>query len=104
APQGFVVLRCCPKAEGRLSRTVVEESAAVAHDSSSAIPVSFPLRVILALVIVGAIAGVGVSGVSAVLQAKRLTESQRMIGVGALVFVMALLAAWVIFLWPAYWD
>jgi len=39
-----------------------------------------------------------------VLQAKRLTESQRMIGVGAIVVVMALLAAWVIFFWPAYWD
>jgi len=27
-----------------------------------------------------------------------------MIGVGAIVVVMALLAAWVIFFWPAYWD
>jgi len=38
--------------------------------------------VILALVVIGAFAGVGVWGVVAVLQAKRLTESQRMIGVG----------------------
>ena len=68
---------------------------------------NFPLRVILvilALVVIGALAGVGVWGLVAVLQAKRLTESQRMIGVGGIVVVMALLAAWVIFFWPAYWD
>ncbi len=65
---------------------------------------SFPLRVILALVVIGVFAGVGVWGVVAVLQAKRLTESQRMIGVGGIVVVMALLVAWVIFVWPAYWD
>ena len=64
----------------------------------------FPLRVIFALVIIGAIAGVAVWGVIAVLQAKRLTQSQRMIGVGTIVVVMALLAAWVVFFWPAYWD
>jgi hypothetical protein len=66
--------------------------------------VNFPLRVILALVVIGSFAGVGVWGVIAVLQAKRLTESQRMIGVGIIVVVMALPAAWVIFFWPAYWD
>jgi len=27
-----------------------------------------------------------------------------MIGVGGIVVVMALLVAWVIFFWPAYWD
>ena len=61
---------------------------------------NFPLRVILALVVIAAFAGVGV----AVLQAKRLTESQRMMGLGGIVLVMALLTAWVIFFWPAYWD
>ena len=65
---------------------------------------NFPLRVILALVVIGAFAGIAVWGVVAVLQAKRLTELQRMIGVGAIIVVMALLAAWVIFFWPAYWD
>ena len=65
---------------------------------------NFPLRVILALVVIGAFVGVGVWGIVAVLQATRLTESQRMIGVGAIVVVMALLAAWVIFFWPVYWD
>ncbi|PYN79775.1 MAG: hypothetical protein DMD96_15795 [Candidatus Rokuibacteriota bacterium] len=64
----------------------------------------FPLRVILAFVVFGAFAAVGVWGLVAVLQAKRLTESQRMIGVGGIVVVMALLAAWVIFFWPAYWE
>jgi hypothetical protein len=66
--------------------------------------VNFPLRVILALVVIGAVAVIAVWGVVAVLRAKRLTESQRMIGVGGIVVVMALLAAWVIFVWPAYWD
>ena len=82
-----------------------EESAAVAYDSGLAAPlVNFPLRVILALVVIGAFAAVGVWGVVTVLRAKRLTESQRMIGAGGIVVVLALLAAWVIFLWPAYWD
>jgi len=39
-----------------------------------------------------------------VLNAKRLAESQPLIGVGGIVVVMALLAAWVIFFWPAHWD
>jgi hypothetical protein len=63
-----------------------------------------PLRVIVALVVIGAFAGVGVWGVVAVLQAKRLTNSQRMIGIGGIVVIMALLTAWVFFVWPAYWD
>jgi hypothetical protein len=65
---------------------------------------NFPLHVILALVVIGVFAGVGVWGVVAVLQARRLTESQRMIVVGGIVVVMAVLTAWVIFVWPAYWD
>jgi len=60
--------------------------------------------VVLAFFIVGAVAGVGVWGLIAVLQAKRLTESQRMMAVGVILVVMALLAAWVIFFWPVYWD
>jgi hypothetical protein len=64
----------------------------------------FPLRVIVALVVIGAFAGVGVWGVVAVLQAKRLTGSRRMIGIGGIVVVVALLTAWVFFVWPAYWD
>jgi hypothetical protein len=66
--------------------------------------VNFPLRVILALVVIGAFAGVGGWGVVAVLKAKRLTESQRMIGLGGIVLITALLVAWVVFLWPTYWD
>jgi hypothetical protein len=64
----------------------------------------FPLPVIVALVVIGAFAGVGVWGVVAVLRAKRLTKSQRMIGIGGIVVVMALLTTWVFFVWPAYWD
>jgi len=59
----------------------------------------FPLPVIVALVVYWC-----VWGVVAVLQAKRLTKSQRMIGIGGIVVVMALLTAWVFFVWPAYWD
>jgi hypothetical protein len=57
----------------------------------------FPLRVIVALVVIGAFAGVDVWGVVAVLQAKRLTDSQRRIGIGGMVVVVALLTAWVFF-------
>ncbi len=65
---------------------------------------NFPLRVILALVVIGAFAGVGVWSIVAVIQAKRLTQSQRMIWVGGIVVAMAALAALVIFFWPVYWD
>jgi len=37
-------------------------------------------------------------------QLVRRGEVQRMLAVGGLVILMAALAAWVIFLWPAYWD
>ena len=65
---------------------------------------NFPLRVILALVVIGAFAGVAVWGVVAILRAESLTEAQRMIAAGAIVVVIALLAMWGIFVWPAYWD
>jgi hypothetical protein len=42
-------------------------------------PMDFPLRVIVALVVIGAFAGVGLWGVVAVLQAKRLA---RVLGLG----------------------
>lgn len=64
----------------------------------------FPLRVILALVVIGAFAAIGVWGLIVVLRAKSMTASQRMMAVGGIVILMAALAAWVIFLWPAYWD
>jgi ascorbate-specific PTS system EIIC-type component UlaA len=66
--------------------------------------VNFHLGVILPLVVIGAFAGIAVWGVVAVLRTKRLTESQRMIVTGGIVLAMALLTAWVIFFWPAYWD
>jgi hypothetical protein len=61
---------------------------------------NLPLSGILALVVIGAFAGIEVWGVIAILHARRLTESQRLIGVGGIVVVMALLVAWVIFFWP----
>jgi hypothetical protein len=66
--------------------------------------VNFPLRVILALAVIGAFAGIAVWGVVAVLRAKSMTQSQRMMAISGIVVLMTALAAWVIFLWPAYWD
>ena len=63
-----------------------------------------PVRVLLALVVIGAFGGIGVWGLVGVLRAERLTEAQRMIAAGGIVLVMALLTMWVVFLWPAYWD
>jgi len=64
----------------------------------------FSIRGLLALFAIGAFDGIGVWGIVVVLHATWLTESQRMIAVGGIVTVMALLAAWAIFVWPAYWD
>jgi hypothetical protein len=43
-------------------------------------------------------------GAVAVLGARRLTLAQRTAGIGGILLIMALLAAWVILAWPAYWD
>ena len=58
----------------------------------------------LALIVIGAFAAIGLWVMVAVIQAKGLTQSQRMIWVGGIVVAMAALVAWVIFVWPAYWD
>jgi hypothetical protein len=63
----------------------------------------FPLRVMLALFVIGAFGGIAVWGLVAVLRAERLTEAQRMIAAGGIVLAMALLTMWVVFVWPAYW-
>jgi hypothetical protein len=60
--------------------------------------------VLLALVVIGAFAGVGVWGIVAVVRAKTMTESQRMMAVGGIVVLMATLAAWVTFFRTVYWD
>jgi hypothetical protein len=39
---------------------------------------------------------------AAILRAKRPTEAQLLISVGAILLVMALLAGFVVFVWPAY--
>jgi len=54
--------------------------------------------------VIGAFGGIAVWGLVMVLRAERLTEAQRMIAAGGIVLVIALLAMWVIFVWPAYWD
>jgi hypothetical protein len=66
--------------------------------------VNFPLRVILALVVIAAIAAIGVWGLVAVLRVESMTRLQRLMAVGGILLVMLAPAAWVIFLWPAYWD
>ena len=62
----------------------------------------FPPRVMLALVVMAAIAAIGVGSVVAVLRARYMSQSQRMMAVGGIIVLMAALAAWVTFLWPAY--
>jgi len=64
----------------------------------------FPLRVFLALFVLGAFGGIAVWGFVAVLRAQNMTQSQRMMAVAGIVIIMAALAVWVIFLWPVYWD
>ena len=64
----------------------------------------FPPRVILALVVLGAITAIGVWGLVSVLRAKSMTGSQRLMVAAGIVLIMMALAAWVTFLWPAYWD
>jgi hypothetical protein len=58
---------------------------------------TFPLRVVLALVVIGAVTAIGVWGLVTVLRMKSMTKAQRMMAVGGLVVLMATLAAWVIF-------
>ena len=65
---------------------------------------NFPLRVILALVVIVAFHGIAVWGIVALLRAKRLTAGRRMAGISGIVLIMALLIGWVVFLWPVYWD
>jgi hypothetical protein len=43
-------------------------------------------------------------GIVVVLRAKNMTEPKRMMAIGGIVILMTVLAVWVIFLWPAYWD
>jgi len=66
--------------------------------------VNFPLRVLLAIFVLGAFGGIAVWGVLAVLRVGNMTQAQRMMAVAGIVIIMAALAVWVIFLWPVYWD
>ena len=59
---------------------------------------------LLALFVLGASGGIAVWGALAVLRAQNMTQAQRMMAVAGIVFIMAALAVWVVFLWPVYWD
>ena len=65
---------------------------------------NFPLRVILALVVIAAFHAIAVLGVVVALRARGLTPVQRTAQIIGIVLLMALLIAWVTFLWPVYWD
>ena len=62
------------------------------------------LRVILAFLVIGAVAIIGGWGIVTVRRANSMTQSQRAMAVSGIVIVVAALLAWVIFVWPAYWD
>jgi CHASE2 domain-containing sensor protein len=66
--------------------------------------VSYPPARDSPLVVVWAVTAIGAWGLVTVLRAKSMTQSERMMAAGGIVLVMTALAAWVIFLWPAYWD
>jgi len=65
---------------------------------------NFPLRVILALLVIGAFGGIAIWRIVAILQTKWLTKTMRLFDISVIILVMALLIAWVIFYWPAYWT
>ena len=65
---------------------------------------NFPSRVVLALAVLGAVTAIGVWGIVVAVRARNMTEPQRMMAVGGIVILIAVLAAWVIFVWPEYWD
>jgi hypothetical protein len=64
----------------------------------------FPPRVLFALAAIAAFIGIAVWGVVVVRGARRLTVAQRTAGISGILLIMALLTAWVILAWPAYWD
>ena len=63
-----------------------------------------PPRVILAMVVIGCLVALAVLGVRAAARATRLSPLQRVLGGVFVVGVTAILSAWVVFAWPAYWD
>ena len=57
-----------------------------------------------AFITIAVFIGIAVWGVVVAFRARRLTTAQRTAGIAGIVCVTALLTAWVIFAWPAYWD
>jgi hypothetical protein len=90
-----------PSSPFRTSLVRASGAGVVAHGKRL---VNFPLRVVLALVVIGAVTAIGVWALVTVLRIKSMTEAQRMMTVAGIVTIAAALTAWVIFLWPAYWD
>ena len=64
----------------------------------------FPVRVLLALFVVGAFGGIGAWAIFAILRARSMTAPQRIMAAAGIVILMVALAAWVILLWSVYWD
>ena len=63
-----------------------------------------PPRMSLAVVAIGGFVALAVWGVRAPARATRFSPLQRLLGGGLIVLVMPVLSAWVMFVWPAYWD
>ena len=65
---------------------------------------NLPLRVMLALLLIGAFGGIAIWRIVVVLQTRWLTNTMRLFDISVVILFIALLIAWVVFYWPAYWD
>jgi hypothetical protein len=63
-----------------------------------------PPRVIVAVAVIVGLIALAIWGAVAAARATRLSPLQRVLGGAAVVMVLAVLTAWVVFAWPAYWD
>jgi hypothetical protein len=61
---------------------------------------NYPLRVMLALFLIGAFGGITIWRIVKVLQTRSLTKIMRFFDISIIILFMALLIAWVIFYWP----
>ena len=60
-----------------------------------------PLRIMIALFLIGAFGGIAIWRIVGVLQSRGLTKTMRLFDISVIVLFMALLIALVIFYWPA---
>jgi hypothetical protein len=63
-----------------------------------------PPRVIVAMLVVAGLIALGAWSVVAAVRATRIAPTWRIIGGAGSIVALAVLAAWVLFAWPAYWD